>query len=261
MGLLDRIFKKDDKIKVQFIDNSTGQTIGITEMTVDQLPQTFAVATTMRILENEWTVEEAIPASSVDFIKTKNLVLKLSKIEYMNPQDILFTLPTISNELPTTTDRSLYSDFENSISEDDWRQNEFLNYSSFPLVDIEVSKIQDVWKNNRKEVDANFDAFSKCHVRDTIGEPKLLLDLNSIMEVLQTDLIGSLQINNQFVMNGFSLQTASTTYYGTIENNKVTQFCISSFSDDSIDEINKIINTFHLIFVNWYHYEIVAKHD
>lgn len=261
MGLFERIFKTDDKIKVQFIDNSTGQAIGIAEMTADQLPQTFSLATTMRIQENEWTVEEAIPANSVDFIKTKNLVLKLRKIEYMNPENILFTLPTISNELPTTTDRSLYLDFENSISEDDWRQNEFLNHSSFPLVDIEVSKIRDVWKNNRKGVDANFNAFTKCHVRKTIGEPKLLLDLDSIIEVLQTNQIGSLNINNQFVMNGFSLQTALTTYYGTIENNKVTQFCISSFSDNSIDEVNKIVNAFDLIFVNWYHCEIVAKND
>lgn len=261
MGLLGKIFKTNDKIKVQFIDNATGQTIGITEMTADQLPQTFSVATSMRIRENEWTVEEAIPANSVDFVKTKSLVLKLRKIEYMNPQDILFTLPTISNELPTTTDHSVYMDFENSISEDDWRQNEFLNQSSFPLVDIEVSKIQDVWENNRKEVDANFNAFSKCHVRETIGEPQLLLNLNNIREVLQTDQIGSLTINNQFVKNGFSLQTTSTTYYGTIENDKVTQFCISSFTDNSIDEINKIVNAFDLIFVNWYHCDIVTKND
>ena len=261
MGLFDKIFGTNDKIKVQFIDNFTGQTIGVSEMKAEQLPETFSLATTMHIQENEWTVEEAIPENSVDFIRTKSLVLKMRKLEYMNPKDILFTLPTISNELPGTTDTSLYTDFETSILEDDWRQNEFLNKSSFPLVDIEVSKIQEIWKNNSKEVEANFNAFDKCHIRETIGEPKLLLDLRNLKEILKTDNIGSLKINNQFVINGFSLKTEWTTYYGTIENNKATQFCICSFTDNSIEEINKIVKSFDLIFINWYHCDIITEND
>ncbi len=261
MGLFDKIFGVNDKIKVQFIDNFTGQTIGVSEMKAEQLPETFSVATTMHIKENDWTVEEAIPENSFEFIKTKSLVLKMRKVEYMNPKDILFTLPTISNELPETTGSALFSDFEISIIEDDWRQNEFLNRSSFPLVDIEISKIKYILANNSKEVEINFHAFDKCHVRDTIGEPKLILDFNKLMEILKTDKIGCVKINNQYVKNGFSLKTGFTTYYGTVENNKVTQFCILNFTDTTIEEINKIIKPFDLIFINWYHCDIITEND
>src|SRR5688572_23836520 len=109
MGLFDKIFGSD-KIRVQFIDNSTGVTIGVSEMTPDQLPETFSVPTTMHIQEKEWSVDEAIPENSADFIKTKKLVLKLRAIEKINLQDALFTLPTISNEIPMTVDKSLYND-------------------------------------------------------------------------------------------------------------------------------------------------------
>ena len=261
MRLFDKIFGTNDKIKVQFIDNFTGQTIGVSEMKAEQLPETFSVETNMHLYDNEWTVEEAIPESSVDFIKTKNLVLKMRKVEYMNPQDILYTLPTISNELPLTTKSVLFTDFEISIHEDDWRQNEFLDKSSLPLIDIEISKIKGIWANNSKEVEADFNAFDKCHVRDSIGEPNLDIDFDKLKETLKIDHIGSIQIGNQFIENGFSLKTDLTTYYGTIENNRVTQFCICNFTDNTIEEINKIVKSFDLIFINWYHCDIITEND
>jgi hypothetical protein len=44
MRLFDKIFGAD-KIKVQFIDNLTGQSIGVSEMYPNQLPDTFSVPT------------------------------------------------------------------------------------------------------------------------------------------------------------------------------------------------------------------------
>ena len=80
MGLFDKIFGTNDKIKVQFIDNSNGQTIGVSQMKADQVPETFSVPTTMHIQDSEWNVEEANPENSIDFVKTKSLVLKMRKI-------------------------------------------------------------------------------------------------------------------------------------------------------------------------------------
>ena len=47
MGLFDKIFGKSNKIKVQFIDSSNGNVIGISEMPPEQLPETFEIQTTM----------------------------------------------------------------------------------------------------------------------------------------------------------------------------------------------------------------------
>lgn len=187
MGLFDKIFGQSNKIKVHFIDNFNGQTIGTVEMEADKLPETFEIATRMHIENTEWTVEEAIPSKSIDFIKTKQLILKMRKIEYINPKDVLFTLPTISNELPSTIKNPLFNDFELSISEDDWRQNEFLNQSSFPLAEIEIKNIKNVWEKHKKEVDAPFSAFDNCHVRSTIGEPNLTINFDELKRLLNVD--------------------------------------------------------------------------
>lgn len=261
MGLFDKIFGPNNKIKVHFIDNFNGQTIGIVEMEPDKLPETFEITTRMHVKDIEWSVEEAIPTKSIDFIKTKQLTLKMRKIEYINPKDLLFTLPTISNELPSTIQNALFNNFELVIPEDDWRQDEFLNQSSFPLVEIEVKNIKNIWEKNKKEVDAPFNAFDKCHVRETIGEPNLNIDFDKLKQLLNVDKIGSLKLtgNNGFVKNSFVLKTETTTYYGILENQIVTQFCICNFSDETITEIEKILKEFNLIFINWYNADIIAE--
>lgn len=256
MGLFDKIFGSV-KIRVQFIDNSTGVTIGVSEMMPDQLPDTFSVPTTMHIQEKEWSVDEAIPEDSADFIKTRKLVLKLKKIEKINSQDVLFTLPTISNEIPVTGDKCLYNDFEISIHEDEWRQSEFLKTSSFPLIDIEVAKIKDVWENDSKKVDDKFTAFKRCHVRSTVGEPALSIDFGELKKLLNVNKIGCLKIDGDFVLNSFSFQTEDTTYYGTQNNGQVDQLCISKWNENTGSEITRITNHFTLVFINWYNCEIL----
>jgi len=258
MGLFDKIFGSD-KIRVQFIDNSTGETIGVSDMMPDQLPETFSVPTTLHVQEKEWSVDEAIPEHSAHFIKTKKLVLKLRKIEKINLQDVLFTLPTISNEIPVTGGKCLHNDFEISIHEDDWRQREFLKTSSFPLIDIEVAKIKDVWENDSKKVDDKFTAFTKCHVRSTIGEPALSIDFGELKKLLNVKKIGCLKINDDFVLNSFSLQTQDTTYYGTQTNGQVDQLCIANWNEKTGSEIRRITNHFTLVFVNWYDCEILTS--
>ncbi len=119
MGIFNKIFGKSNTVRVQFIDVSNGNTIGISEMPPEQLPETFEISTTMHLDNEDWSVEEAIPANSKDFLQSKTLTLKMRKVEYMDPKDILYTLPTISNEIPETSNSSLFNDFEFSILEDD----------------------------------------------------------------------------------------------------------------------------------------------
>jgi len=260
MRFLKNIFGKSDKIKVEFINNLNNEVIGISEMSADQLPETFEVDTTMNLGDDNWSVIEAIPEKSSDFIKSKHLILKMSKIELMNPKDILFTLPTISNEIGSTIPNPLFNDFEHQILEDDWRQNEFLNKSSINLINQEIEEIKKVWKNDKKE-DASFNAFKNCHVRSTIGNPNLKINFDDLKSLLKTKTIGSLKFiqNKDFVENAFVIKTEKTTFYGAVENDIITQLCISEFSDNTIEDIRKITNKFDLLFVGWYNYEIIGN--
>ena len=215
MGLFDKLFGTNDKIKVQFIDNLNGQTIGVSDMKADQLPETFSVPTTMHIQDNDWNVEEAIPENSIDFIRTKSLVLKMRKAEKINTNDIWFTTPTISNEFPQTVAAAKQTGFDINIPEDDYRQNEFLNLNALPLVEEEFIGIKNIWNNHSKKSE-DYTLFKNCHVRKIVGSPNLRINFNELKRILKCNSTGQVIINGEALENGFTIKTESTTYFGTV---------------------------------------------
>lgn len=258
MGLFDKIFETNNKIKVQFIDNLNGQTIGISEMTADQLPETFSVPTTMYIQDNDWNVEEAIPENSADFTRTKNLVLKMRRIEKMNPNDIWYSLPTISNEFPQTTPKINETKFDIYIHEDDYRQNEFLNVSSLPQIEEEFNGIKEIWTNHSKKSE-EYTLFKICHVRETIGSPNLTINFIELKSLLKCDSVGQVVINDEVLNNGFAIKTENTTYFGTFNGDIVIELCIALRNENTSNEIIEINKAFNLVFVNWYHCDLIKN--
>lgn len=258
MGLFDKIFGTNDKIKVQFIDNFNGQTIGVSEMTADQLPETFSVATTMHIQDTNWTIEEAIPENSIDFIKTKNLVLKMRKVEKINPNEIWFTTPTISNEFPQLIEKTKETEFDISIHEDDYRQNEFLNQISLQKIEEEFKDIKAIWSNHSKQSD-DYTLFKNCQVRKTIGSPNLTINFSELKSLLNCNSVGQVVINGNILSNGFSIKTENTTYFGILKDDKVVELCIAQWNDSTTNEILEINKTFNSVFVNWYHCNLIEN--
>lgn len=258
MGLFDKIFGKSDKIKVQFIDNLNGQTIGISEMTAAQLPETFSVQTTMHLQEEDWTVEQAIPENSSEFINTKSLVLKMRKVEKMNPNDIWFSLPTISNEFPQLIEITTQTDFDIHIHEDDYRQREFLNVSSLAVVEQEFVGIKDIWENQSKKSD-DYTLFKTCFVRKNIGAPNLTIPFKKLQDLLHNNSIGQVIVNDNVLKNGFSIKTENTIFFGTLIADTVTELCISQWNENSVSEILEIDKAFNLLFVNWYNCDLIKN--
>ena len=258
MGLFDKIFGTNNKIKVQFIDNLNGQTIGVSEMKADQLPETFSVPTTMHIQDSDWNVEEAIPENSIDFVRTKNLVLKMRKVEKINTNDIWFTTPTISNEFPHTVPMTRQTEFDIQILEDDYRQNEFLNLNAIALIEEEFVGIKNVWENHSNKSE-DYTLFKNCHVIEVIGSPNLTLNFNELKTILKCSSIGQVIINGEILANGFAIKTENTTYFGTLNIDTVTELCISQWNENSTNEILEINKAFNLLFVNWYHCDIIKN--
>lgn len=258
MRLLDKIFGTNNKIKVQFIDNLTGQTIGVSEMTADQLPKTFSVQTTMHLQGEDWNIEDAIPENSLEFIKTKSLVLKMRKVEKINPNDIWFSLPTISNEFPQLIEITTQTDFDIHIHEDDYRQREFLNVSSLAVVEQEFVGIKDIWENQSKKSD-DYTLFKTCFVRKNIGAPNLAIPIQKLQDLLHNNSIGQVIVNDKVLKNGFSLKTENTTFFGTLIAETVTELCISDWNENSVSEIVEIDRAFNLLFVNWYNCDLIKN--
>ena len=193
------------------------------------------------------------------FGRTKKEV-EAPRAEFLNPKDILFSIPTISNEFPPISEEPIKADFDTFIFDDDWRQNEFLNFSALPLIEIEIQGIRKIWDNYSKKVDEKFTAFTECHVRKTIGEPNLEIEFEDLLTLLDQPKIGAVKIGDNYIADNFSLQTANSTYYGTKTSSMVTQLCISSWNDSTTSEIVKLTKAFNLVFVNWYHCDII-RHD
>ena len=256
MGLFDKLFGTNDKIKVQFIDNLNGETIGVSQMKADQLPETFSVPTTMHIEDTDWNVEEAIPENSTDFVRTNSLVLKMRRIEKINPNEIWFTTPTVSNEFPQTVATTGQTEFDIHIPEDDYRQNEFLNLNALSLIEEEFIGIKNIWDNHSKKSE-DYTLFKNCHVRKVIGSPNLTINFNELKTILKCNSTGQVIINGETLAKGFAIQTENTTYYGTLNIDTVTELCISQWNENSTNEILEINKAFNLLFVNWYHCDII----
>ena len=258
MGLFDKIFGKSNTIKVQFFDSSNGNLIGVSEIPPEQLPETFEIQTTMHLNDEDWTIVEAILPHSREFLESKNLTLKMRKVEKMNPNDLWFTTPTISNEFPQTNIKTKDSEFDICIHEDDYRQKEFLNISSLPKIEIEIKAIKEVWTNHSKKKE-KYTLFKNCHSRNTIGLANLSLNFNEIQNLLNSNSIGQVIINGEILSNGFGLKTENTTYFGTLTDGKVVELCISQWNDKTTNEILKLNKEFNLLFVDWFNCDLIKN--
>lgn len=192
------------------------------------------------------------------FGQLKKAEQEIQKVEMMSPNDMWFTTPTISNEFPQTIVKTKKTDFDIVILEDDYRQNEFLNVSSLSQIKTEFDAIKEIWISHSKK-NEEYTLFKNCHIRKTIGSPNLTIDLNELKTLLRCNSIGQVIINDEVLANGFSLKTENTTYFGTLNGNKVLEFCIARWNDKTRNEILQVNKAFNLLFVNWYNYELMEN--
>lgn len=94
-----------------------------------------------------------------------------SEIVAMNPNDILFTTPTLNDALPATAESSAALSDCIQLHEDDWRQFEFISASLKPELDAELADIGVVWDEHSVPLGDSGTAFRQVHVRKRIPTP------------------------------------------------------------------------------------------
>lgn len=192
------------------------------------------------------------------FGRTKKTEHLTEKVEMMNPNDIWFTTPTISNEFPQLIEKINETEFDIFIHEDDYRQNEFLNQNSLPKIEEEFNGIKDIWNNHSKKSE-EYTLFKNCHVRKTIGSPNLTINFKELKSLLKCETVGQVVINGNILKNGFAIKTENTTYFGLQKNDNVFELCIAEWNDNTTNEILEINKTFNSVFVNWYHCDLIKN--
>lgn len=208
----------EQQVHVLFIDASTGEPLGQTHLSANQLPETFEVSTTLTISGQEWSVVSAEPARAEGFRQTGKLVLTLAKISRVNPKDILYSLPTICDAIPALapgSERRGKQVFE--IHEDDWRQVEFVSRSHKSAIDAQLAEIRRIY--DEASIDnGRFLAFKELALRSKLTTPiSSQIPLSQLLSVFpnSSPYEGvSYPKELGLVAGGFAFRLAGLTIYG-----------------------------------------------
>ena len=160
-------------IHVEFIDHKDNSIIGVVDLPPEKLPDTFAVDTTLDIAEKKWSVAKADPESKIEFAKTRKLRVYLVPMSAMPAGEILFSLPTISDDIGEAEGSSAPDDAVFAIHEDDWRQVEFVSQANDNQVLLEFDDIRRVYDGRKQS-----GGFATCHIRKRIPSPLMGADIS-----------------------------------------------------------------------------------
>ena len=130
------------------IDADSGATLTETEIPSEQLPASFAEPTTLSLGGESWSVVEADPLTATERLQTGRVRLTLRRMEPLNPEDILFSLPTIAGELPSCEPGTAGL----TLHQDDWRQIELCASAQGEVITECLSKIELVCRDDAKSL-------------------------------------------------------------------------------------------------------------
>jgi len=252
---------KKDIVKVKFIDIETGKVFAKSDMPPDHLPQSFEAQTTLNIQNQYWEVIEAIPMTSEEFIKSKSLILKMKKvvIGQLDPNELRFSLPTISNLLPTIEEGSSKLNkniFE--IREDDWRQIDILPISETAVINQNLAAIQNIYKEKSLPLESGL-CFTELHVINSLDTPFSNKTINA------SELFAHLPNSTAYegisfagiagtIENGFALDLNNDLIlYGLMKSNILQSLSLFAhkYDEHAISQLTPIFSKFELCIVDW----------
>ena len=223
----------NSKVKVTFVDDATGEPIGVTEMPPADLPESFEIGTTLNLGNEDWSVVDAQPKTRAEYAESKALTLRLRRIEMIDPGDILYSLPSICDAIPSLNNQPL-SGNEFVLAEDDWRQFELVSTDLAKEVDDEIEKIRLIHENSSTDV-----GWREIHVR---SKPELpiacalgLGDFCNAMHLPNPPHGVTYHGAQSQIADGYAFTTNGLTVYGVAQRSEVQTIAFDQYSDTSAD--------------------------
>lgn len=237
------------KVKVTCIDGVTEQPIGKYKVLLHQLPEVFDKPVTLTIEGNEWRVIKAKPHHSDEFSIFKKLTLHVLNKEQLQQAPLGHNLPSRHAIIPSTTATSFYEQFTIDLMPDEWLQMEFLPAAELPKIQEEVALIDPIILADNSSNPLL--GYSTQHVRQQTADLGVDIPFDAFCASIQATKKGNVRIaGNDFVENGFAVQSDNYEYYGTLVNNRITHLSLTAY-DSVDDEFSQLVSTWDLVLVNW----------
>lgn len=252
------------EVHVQFIDASTGKVFAETFMPAKDIPSSFEPETTVNISGQDWQVVKAEPLTAEEYTQMGKLALTLAKVSTVPPQDILFSLPTICDEIPVLVEGSTKQGknvFE--IHEDDWRQIEFVASCYHSTIESELTEIARVWQDEKVDLSSEHRAFRNIYVRRQITVPVAEeITLDQILAIFPStcqvyDGIAYLGADG-IIEGGFAFGLSPVTFYGQQAKGVIKVLGLDreregvvEISDDVVTAFSTVMSAHNLYLVDW----------
>jgi hypothetical protein len=262
----------DADVTVIFIDGSDGKEVGRSTLPADRLPESFDADTTVDIAGTTWLVEHAVPESAAQWLASRTLTLTLRRTgsQTIPPRDILFSLPTICDALPTVASTQSGTDAL-KIHEDDWRQVEMIASSLGTMIQSELHAIGMVYEEHtRRADDGAIIGFDEIHSRSQPARP--LPDPLSLGRVLSMLPPPSHQYagvafegSAEVAVGSFALAFGQVNLYGLADADAIEVLCLDHRAAPDTDPnglipgLQEVIEAFDLVIVDWCRCSIIGR--
>jgi hypothetical protein len=253
VGAAMQLFPK--KINVTVINEVTGAVIGKYKIPLGQLPAAFNKPTIIEIEGNVWRVVKADPVSSDDFSIFKKLTLHILEKDQWTDERLQFNVPTRHAYHALTVNTPVFDEFILDISEDDWRQVEFLPTTALPAIQEEITLIQPMLVTDLPG--GLLWGYENLYERQKTADFPLRISLTDFCTTVQAQKMGGVRMyGNAFVQQAVAIESLNYTYYGMLDGDELVSLCLPAY--DSIDdEFMNLVTTYNLVLADWCNARVV----
>lgn len=250
-------------VAVSLVDEATGDTLATSHIPIAQLPDTFALDTTLDVAGQKYVVVRADPLSKADFARDRKLTLHLRKVESVNPEDILFSLPTLCGAALPDTAPGKSPGGVVVLHEDDWRQVEMVSLTHAAAISAELADIQAILTGHA----GPRGGWKKLHVRDRITSPlpASLTWKHLLSRLGRTDPLGAIAVGDprSLVRGAVAASMRNgAVIWGVERNGALTALCLQNgwlASPTTVVTLKRVADELGLAIVDWCRCRVYAQ--
>jgi hypothetical protein len=240
-------------IRVEFIDVTTQQTFLSAEVPMEQLPETFALNTVIHLGEQDWQVIAAEPLTRAEYVQQGALKLTLQRVFQMPLQNILYSLPTIYDPIPTPILPAVAPANPLKLHDDQWRRIEFVGAAESATIETELKAIAKIHEEHLVG-----EGFDKLHLRQA---PQVPLAGNFTRQDLVNLFVGATPYDalmyedgTGILADGFALRYGRLALYGIETDGAVQVLGIAPLNEGvalSLDPLVTFMQRYQVYLVDW----------